>query len=167
MLTQMTPDQYAESLNRLQAVGIEWLEFFNPIGDDVRLATARELNRRAGGQRKRQGYESRRTSRRVFDELELRGETIYSRHGNHSLHPQSPMVAGPMNLDTFNRLIGNDVVVVVSTTSNIGRALLEGAVEIEDLELEIDIGDAQPTTATRIANALDVREVTAWILSQR
>lgn len=162
MFTQMTPNEYADSLNRQQAPLDVLFEFLNPV-DGVRVVTARELNRLAGGHRKRQGYDSSRTSRRVFDELELGGELIYSRHGNHTLQPHSPLASGPMQPDTFNRLVGNDVVVVVAAASEHGAALLRGSVDLEDREPEIDIGDAQPTTATRIANALDVREVVAWL----
>ena len=164
----MSPEDYADALNREQAFTQAALEFIGKP-DGIRITSAGDLNTLAGGQRKRQGYDSNRHTRDVFELLDLNGETIYSRHGNHSVaaNPDTPAVPGAMQRDVFNRLTGRDVVTVVNPSSSLGIALLVGQAKLLDIDAEIDITDAQPTTHTRICNALDVRQVVRWIVKSQ
>lgn len=168
MNSTMTPEDYADALNRIQAQTQVALELIGKP-DGIRFTSARELNTLAGGRRKRQGYGSNLHTRDVFDLLDLNAETIYSRHGNHSLtaNPDTPAVPGAMQRDVFNRLTGRDILAVVNPSSNLGKALLVGQAQLLDIDADIDITDAQPTTHTRICNALDVREVVQWVVECR
>jgi hypothetical protein len=162
----VTPEAYADRLNKSNSV---WGQALVPLEGhrDVRLASARELTQRAGGSRKRQGYDSNRHSRTVFDSLELDGETIYSKHGNHSLAVRTDTrpLPGVMAPQVWHRLAGDDVVVVVKRGTEVGESLLCGAVVLPDNDPEIDVSDTQPTTRTRIANALDAKGVLDWLFS--
>ena len=157
-------DQAAQQIARLN----DFLTMMDTGPSDIRFVATTTLNTEAGNQRKRQANLPTKSTRDVYDSLWRHNEQIYSRHGNSTFHtaPVSAATTGVMDQAVFARLAPNDHVVVVEPGTQIGRALLDGKLDVPEIEGPQFGPDVWPITAVRVANARDVLAVHHWYLRQ-
>jgi hypothetical protein len=157
-------DEAAAQMARLN----DFFTILDTAPSGIRFVAATALNAEAGNQRKRQANLPTKSTRDVYDSLWRHDEQIYSRHGNSTFHnaPASPATTGVMDQAVFARLAPNDHVVVVQPATSTGRALLDGQLELPEINAPQFGPDVWPITAVRVANACDVLAVRQWYLDR-
>lgn len=160
------PEQHLKSTSHRQQLGAQVVAYLCPTFG-VRLTTTSQLHKLAGGKRKRQAHTSGPSVRAVFALLDLDGETIYSKHGNHSttIDATNPSRAGVMQHDVFARLHADDVVVIVDQRSDNGTALLEGVIDLPYVEVTEFVSAVHEWAIARLGNARDVQAVITWSIA--